>query len=545
MYVLQNLPYFLVLIGPLVFFHELGHFAAAKLCGIRVLKFSLGFGPKLIGFRRGETEYVIAAIPLGGFVKMWGEDPTQDLPAEERSGSFSHASLAKRTAIVSAGPIANLILASLVYAVFYVGPIQEDSTRIGLVMPGEPAAQAGLRPGDEITAVDGKPMHYWIDLYNTIQHNRGSPMAVQVKRGGQSVALTITPKQVEERDELGQPATHGKIGISSQYLAPLIDVADPKSPAAQAGLQTGDEITAVGSTSVKRWDDLANLLTTPGAVVIGYLRAGQAHTTTLTLTANAAALADRYLRPEASSVFSGITSFDARVEQVAADSPAAKAGLAVGDRLIAVDGRPIVAWRFDLAALNGADARKEFTLDFARGDQVFHKSLKLEEQETTDELKQTTKAYIFGALNDPHSLRADLIERHYGIFGALKEGIAETYHMSALTLRGLGLMVTGKIAMSNVGGPVMLFVMAEKSATRGLLVFLKVMALISVNLGVFNLLPVPVLDGGHLVFIAAEAVGRRPLPLRVRENALKVGMALLLLLMIVAFHNDIVRFIIG
>ncbi len=545
MYLLQNLPYFLVLIGPLVFFHELGHFTVAKLCGVRVLKFSLGFGPKIIGFRRGETEYVIAAIPLGGFVKMWGDDPTQDLPKEDQAGSFSYASLWRRTAIVAAGPVANLVLAAIVYSVFYMAPVQEGSTRIGLVMPGDPAATAGMLPGDEITAFDGQPIQYWSDLYTTVQANRGTPMQVSVKRGEQTLTLKVTPKVVDERDELGQPALHGKIGVSSQYLVPLVDVPDAQTPAGRAGLHTGDEIVDIAGHPLQRWDELSALLAAPGEVPVSYLRDGQRQTTTLKLEANATPRPDQNLRPERATVFSGLTSLDARVAEVQAGSPAALAGLQVGDRLVAVDGRKITAWRFDLAALNGADARQTFNIDYARGAEMKHADLQLAEENSIDDLKQNIKTYIFGANNDQRTLRTDNVMRHYGVGAALVQGVHDTWTMSALTVRGLGLMLTGKIAMSNVGGPVMLFVMAEKSAARGAMIFLKVMALISVNLGVFNLLPVPILDGGHLVFIGAEAIGRRPLPLRWRENALRFGMALLLVLMVVAFKNDIVRFVLG
>lgn len=546
-YILQNLPYFLILIGPLVFFHELGHFLVAKWAGVKVLKFSLGFGPKLVGFTRGDTEYVIAAFPLGGFVKMWGEDPSMELTEAEKRDSFSHQALWKRVAIVAAGPIFNLLLAIVLYSSFHLGPVQEGAAKLGLVMSGERAAEAGLQAGDEVTAIDGRPVKYWMDLQQAIAKTTTGSLQLTILRDGATQEVRITPRPVDDVDELGQPEVHGKIGISLSYLAPLIDVPEADSPAAKAGLQTGDEIIAVNGQTITSWDDLRRQLSkASNNVVLRYKRGEEAEKeVTLAFVTTSDVLADAHLRPDPAGKLSGLVSYDARVAKVVGNSPAEKAGLNVGDRLLSLNGRKITAWRLDLATMNGTDASKAFDLEFSRGKEVRSAHIQLDVSTEKDELKQQVTRYVFGAENDPKSMRTSLIERQYSVLEALREGAKKTYQISALTMRGIGLMVSGKISSSNVGGPVMLFVLAEKSATRGIAAFVSMMAIISINLGIMNLLPVPVLDGGHLVFLAIEGLSRRPVPVRYREYATLMGLVLLFMLMALAFKNDFVHFIMG
>ena len=545
-YILQNLPFFLILIGPLVFFHELGHFAVAKWCGVRVLKFSLGFGPRLVGFTRGTTEYVLAAIPLGGFVKMWGEDPTADIAPEERADSFSHQPLWKRAAIVAAGPAANMLLAVLLYSSFYLGAQQEGAAKLGLVMAGERAAEAGLLAGDEVAAIDGQPIHYWSELQQAIASAKDT-LTLTVKRDEQVRQVRIVPKLVDDVDELGQPAVHGKIGISLSFLAPLVDVPEPDSPAARAGVQTGDEIVAVGGVETQSWAQVIQRLgSAQGEVQLSIKRGEEApRPVTLQLAKLDKVLPDAQLRPDPPGTFSGLVSYDARVAKVVGGSPAEKAGLTVGDRLLSINGRKITAWRLDLATMNGTDARKPMEIEYSRGAEMRHVTVSLDIESGKDELKQPVTRYVFGAENDPRSMRTSLIERRYTPFEALSEGAKKTWQISSLTGRGIGLMITGHISVANVGGPGMLFVLAEKSATRGFAAFIAMMAIISINLGLMNLMPVPVLDGGHLVFFTIEALSRRPVPMRYREYATMVGLVLLFMLMALAFRNDFVNFVMG
>ncbi len=546
-YVLQNLPFFLILIGPLIFFHELGHFLVAKWAGVRVLRFSLGFGPKLFSFRRGETEYIVAAIPLGGYVKMWGDDPSVELSPEEQHGSFLHLPLLKRAAIVLAGPAFNLILAAIVYSTMYLAGMPDNHTKLGLVIAGGPAARAGLEPGDEIVATDGEPVEYFSDLQKRIQENSGTPMHLSVKREGQLRDIVVTPALQDEEDELRQPIKRGKIGISVFALAPMVDVVDPESPAARAGIRTGDEITRVGDRPISAWYELSRALAStasPRVEVVIKRKQGDLEISTeatIERVPNAEPRRDAHLRPDPEGLYSGLLSYDARVMKVDASTPAAKLGLEPGDRLIAIEGKPITAWRVDLATWNGIDAKRELHITFGRGDTIKEGVLRLVED--TEDQELGGKAYVFGAENDPAAMRGSPVNRTFGLLGSLWNGIERTWETSRLTLLGTAYMVTGKLSRKEVGSVIMLFVVAEKAASLGVMTFLRVMAMVSVSLGVMNLLPVPVLDGGHLVFIGAEAIRRKPLSLRAREYAALAGLVILLLLMAFAFFNDINKFI--
>lgn len=338
-------------LGVLIVFHEFGHFLFAKLSGVGVLTFSVGFGPKLWVKKKGETEYALSAFPLGGYVKMVGEDPEEEVKAVDLERSFAHKSLLKRTAIVAAGPGFNLLLAVfllMVVFLFYGVPVL--SNLVGAVEPDSPAAQAGIQKGDRIVAVDAQAVTAWEDLSSAIKQSGGQPLALRVQRSGEEMAMTVQPRKREVKNIFGELKEDWMIGIGSQVS---IEKGDP--------------------------------------------------------------------------------------------------GLAV------------------------------------------------------------SKAFI------------------------------QTYEYSKLTLIGLYKMITREVSPRNLGGPILIAQMAGQQAQEGIGSFLAFLAVLSINLGVLNLLPVPVLDGGHLFFFAVEAIIGRPVSLKYREKAQQVGIFLLLLLMIFAFANDIFR----
>jgi regulator of sigma E protease len=339
-------------LGVLIVFHEFGHFLLAKLSGVGVLTFSIGFGPKLWVKKRGETEYALSAFPLGGYVKMVGEDPDEEVAQADIEKSFAHKSLLKRIAIVVAGPGFNLLLAVLLLMVvytFYGVPVM--STQISGVEKGSPAEKAGLVKDDRIVVIDGKAVKEWDELSGTIKASGGKVLSLQVRRGDATVNVSVQPDRKEGRNVFGERKDDWLIGISSRVT-----------------IQKGN------------------------------------------------------------------------------------AGLAV--------------------------------------------------------------------------VRA----------------FSQTYDYSKLTLQAFYKMLLGDVSPRNIGGPIMIAQMAGQQAQEGFGSFLAFLAVLSINLGVLNLLPVPVLDGGHLLFFIIEAVIRKPVALRYREMAQQVGICLLGLLMVYAFYNDIVRF---
>jgi regulator of sigma E protease len=349
----------IVVLGLLIFVHELGHFTVAKLSGVTVERFSLGFGPRLLAWRRGETEYAISAVPLGGYVKMLGEDPDEEVPTAEAARAFSQQPLWRRAAIVVAGPFMNLVTAfvafTIVFAVFGAGS-PTASPRIGGVMQGMPAATAGLARDDTVTVIEGKAIGSWDELSDTVRKSAGRPLTMSVRHGdGSTGELVVTPEERPERSPFGE--------------------------------------------------------------VIG-------------------------------------------------------------------------------------------------------------------------KAYLIG-------IERSVDVAPVSVLSAIGLGAYQTYFWVKMTLLSIVKIFQGSVSARDLGGPILIVQAAGQQAQLGFEYLIRFLGLISVNLGVLNLLPIPALDGGHLLFFAFEAVRGKPLAIRHREMAQQVGIFLLLALMVFVFYNDISRLVAG
>jgi regulator of sigma E protease len=346
-----------IVLGILIFVHELGHFLVAKRSGVTVLRFSLGFGPKIFSITRGGTEYRLSMIPLGGYVKMLGEDTEEELTEEQRQGAFSEQPVSKRMGIVFAGPASNFLLAILIYTfLFAFSGIPERAPEIGSVNPGTPAEQAGLQPGDRVLAINGKPIATWEDLSEGIEKQGQNPLALQIARDDKELTVTVTPTVNEVKNLFGESIKRPVIGITASE-------------------------------------------------------------------------------------------------------------------------------KFNVKTVNPLSA---------------------------------------------------------GYYA-----LAQTWTLSKLFLLTVVKLIQRIVPLQTLGGPILIAQMAGQQASEGILNLINFIALISVNLAVLNLLPIPVLDGGHLFFFLIEAVIGRPISIKKIEIAQKVGMVLLLALMIVVFYNDIMRLIPG
>ena len=362
----------------------------------------------------------------------------------------------------------------------------------------------------------------------------------------------------EEPNVFQESETRGRIGVSPQYVKPLLGIVDGESPAAKAGLATGDLVKAVGNKPIQTWYELRQaVVATPTGepVKLTVERQGAARQVELLPSPPPAGLAP----PLASAAdtedgYTGLVTQDVLVAKVDSGTPAAAMGLKTGDRLLRLriekaDGssveRPIGVWNVDLAAFQGVDARSRFMLTYQRGRTIVTAPLSLEARAEKDELKNEHTQYVFGAYNNEDLLDTYVFQRQVGPFEAMFQAARQVGSDATLIGAGIGKMIRGRIPLNTLGGPIMLFVIAEKSAKRGLATYMRVMAVISVNLGVLNILPIPVLDGGHLLFFAIEAVRRRPPSLRTRELANMVGLALLVLLMVLVFKNDLLRYVLG
>ena len=353
--VIQSVLSAVVGLGILIVIHELGHFLVAKKSRVGVLTFSIGFGPKLLRKRVGETEYAVSAIPFGGYVKMVGEGPTEEVSPEEREKAFVHQPLWKRAAIVAAGPLSNLLLAFVIFAcVMMLSGVRTATTQIGDVVANNPAAKAGIQKGDRVTAINGRQVDSWNDFARRIKDSDGGPLTLTIVRDNETKQVVVNPIKKEERDAFGDRKEVWFIGISPQ-----------------------DAIVKVGPLT------------------------------------------------------------------------------------------------------------------------------------------------------------------------AVYKAFEQTRDLSLFTLVALFKMVKGDISPKTLGGPLLIAQVAGQQAREGVTTFFLFVALLSINLGVLNLLPIPVLDGGHLFFFLIEAVLGRPVGEKQRERAQQVGVVLLILVMAYAFYNDIARFFEG
>ncbi len=347
---------FIVLLGLLIFVHELGHFLFAKRLGVGVLKFSLGFGPKLIGKKIGETEYLISALPLGGYVKMIGEDPGEVVSQENLQRSFQNQPLLKRTAIVAAGPIFNLLLAALIFSVVFMTGVPVITTKIGDILKDSPSASAGLMRGDRIVAIDGTPVSKWDEMVGIIQKSSGVKLMLSVEREGKRFDIPVIPEKKTTKNIFGEDREVGMIGVAS-----------------------GGEI-------------IQERISPPKAILMGFER---------------------------------------------------------------------------------------------------------------------------------------------------------TVDISVLTVVGIVKLIQRIVPAETIGGPLLIAQLAGEQASAGMTSFILFTAMISINLGILNLLPIPILDGGYLFFFLIEAIKRKPLSIKMREIAQQIGLFIIIALMIFAFYNDIMRFLSG
>lgn len=449
---------FIVLLLVLIFVHELGHFIAAKLLGVKVERFSLGFPPKAWSKTIGETEYQLAWLPLGGYVKMYGEDPTSEepVPPEMQSRSFSHKPPWAKIIIVLAGPVSNLIFAALLFwGLIWVVGIQHLAPVVGPVAPGSPAAEAGIRMDDLIVAVNGQPASYFDALDTALAEGQGAPLTLTVRRQGLEETHRLTPTRTDTTDLFGDPLTIYDVGINHR-MKPVVERTVPGKAAEAAGLKAGDLILSIDGVPTADWQDVLTAIQGPPE------KRGQ--TTPQTV------------RPLLFEV--------------------SREGRTLNLEMI-----PAL-----VTSLN------------ASGDVTYTPMVGLES-------------------------RAPILTEEIGFFQAARLGPLEAGNMIKLVLLSVQKLVTGQVSAKTLGGPILIAEITGDRARAGLTPLLNLAAFISINLGILNLLPIPVLDGGQLVFFLIEAIRRKPLSLRFREAAQWVGLAFLGLLMVLVFYNDIGRLV--
>ncbi|WP_439863018.1 RIP metalloprotease RseP [Pseudomonas antarctica] len=439
----------LVALGVLVTFHEFGHFWVARRCGVKVLRFSVGFGMPLLRWhdRRG-TEFVIAAIPLGGYVKMLDEREGE-VPADQLDQSFNRKTVRQRIAIVAAGPIANFLLAMVFFWILAMVGSQEMRPVIGAVEVGSIAAKSGLTAGQEIVSIDGEPTMGWRDVNLRLVRRLGESGSVNVVVRDQD-STAETPRELAlDRWLQGsdEPDPIKSLGIRPwrPALPPVLAELDPKGPAQAAGLKTGDRLLALDGQALGDWQQVVDLVR---------------------------------VRPDTKIVL--------KVER------------------------------------DGAQIDVPVTLS-VRGE------------------AKAAGGYLGAGIKGVEWPPSMLREVSYGPLAAIGEGAKRTWTMSVLTLESLKKMLFGELSVKNLSGPITIAKVAGASAQSGVADFLNFLAYLSISLGVLNLLPIPVLDGGHLLFYLVEWVRGRPLSDRVQGWGIQIGISLVVGVMLLALVNDLGR----
>ena len=542
----MDLLYFALLCSVLIFVHELGHFVWAKIFGVKVLTFSIGFGPKILRLRGRETEYCVGILPLGGFVKMLEENRQEPVLPEDRKRTFEAQALYKRVIIVMAGPAMNVMFPVLLYFAVFVGETRFLPPTIGVVLPGHPA-EGKLRPGDRVLAINGERITTFAELRRTVAKSPNKELSLKIFRDNEQTEVTVIPKEELIRKPLDIIDRVGEIGVGPSRPAPVVGVSRPDAPAYRAGLRTFDLVTEVRGRPVKSFADLELALRDNHGetVPVTYLRP-------VDVPRGFGGLADfavyesgvAALTPEAGhgDLFTrtGLEPAGLYVAHVPEGSAEWQAELRPGDRILEVDQVEVSAWSVVVERLMAAPERPH-TLTWLRAGQRKSGTVELRREDYLDEYGQHRPRFFLRMANWSPNVLEPYVESPARVRYALHSALEETYDVVRFIVVGIVRIVEGRVSISTLGGPITVYDVVGEEGQKGVSYFVWAMALISINLGLVNLLPIPVLDGGHLLFFLFEAVLRRPLPLRVREIGSLAGLMILIALMGVAFKNDVER----
>jgi regulator of sigma E protease len=535
---------FILMLGVLVTVHEFGHFIVAKWCGVRVLKFSIGFGspigigPFRMRWERNGTEYVVAWIPLGGFVKMLGENPgeEEDPAIQARPEETLEAqSTWKKLAIYAAGPAMNLLLPVLVMiGTLWVGMDRREAV-IGTIEPASPALAAGLRSGDRIVSIDGEPIEWWDEVERVVRESPDDVLHLDVLRGDAALSPELRVTGRAGVDLFRRQQEIGWAGMQHNVQHAVVGVVSLASAASRAGLRSGDRVEAVDGRPVGDWTGLdaeyRAAEATDAEVVLTIVRGEEDAAEELEIAVPA--MGDL----EALGVIPAVV----LVVGVAEDSPAAQAGLVPGDLLVSVDGQAIGSFpTFKETVL--ASGGRPLEVQYARAGETRVVDIRPEKTVVEEIEGIEEEAFRIGVALQPNAALGPIgLDRERNPVVAVPRAVELTAFTTVQFADGLKRLVSGEISRKNLGGPIEIARQSHLALKRGWDHYLRLMVLISINLGILNLLPIPILDGGQMLIATVEGVKRGPLSMRTREFVQQVGVMMLVAIMGFAFWNDLSR----
>ncbi len=518
---IQGTLIFILFLGPLIFFHELGHFFFARFFGVRVEVFSIGFGPKIFKWRRKDTEYAISAIPLGGYVKMFGDDPFREQPLteEEQKVAFNYKSKWARFWIVFGGPLANLILAFFLYFSLVMTGEKVPETRFGYIPQSSLLYDMGFRSGDAIREINGKPLVSFDDL------NLAESNVEQVTVERQTKLVQLKPSYnatsfLELLMEHSAATLRAPIFVDMKGNAFALtrekDKYDPTFSMEEASLG-GLSLYLQPVANISKTDEVPRLE--------GVARE-------VTSWSNEVEF-NSWLKKEQ------LFPIDLQVGSIVMQSPADKAGLRQGDVLTAISGAAINSFEDLRGLVQKSKAGDEIEVSFLREGKTQAIKLKPEARTVDKKTMMTIGVYSGQRMVLPRMRETASV----GFISAMVLAWDRTVDGVIKTVAGCKKLITKEVGLNNIGGPLAIGKVASDSFQISLSMFFRLMAIISINLGVINLFPIPVLDGGHIMFLGFELMNRGPLSRRKLELAQRFGVSFLFLLIFIALFNDISRLI--
>lgn len=536
---------FVILLGILIFVHELGHFAVARWCGVRVEVFSLGFGKKLLSYKKGDTTYCLSLIPLGGYVKMFGEQNGDVVTEAEQHVSFTHKTVWQRIAIVLAGPLMNFFFAILIFG--FISAIGEETRApvMAEVEESSAAAKMGLKSGDRVVQIGNEEIKSYEDFQKALTKNRNTSVkAIVMSPDQQKKDLTLDVTSAPNPNIFSTDKTVGEIpGILPLARGTVVGL-KAGSLAEKAGFKPGDEITEINSQKISKWTDLERLTSTAQTLVFNVDREvngateGEKIKSKVTFTIPATSL------DKNSNLASlGFEQPDLFLDQVVKDSPAEKADLHRFDQIISINNEPITKWDQVLNKIKSFDGKDSLTIKIARdGTEMVKKITPLVTSQMTPQGKEDRR-FTVGILPFINYSQPEMVKvKADNLYYAFEKGLSRTWEISTMTVISFVRLFQGEVSHKNIGGMISIGKAAKDSYENGLQSFLMTMGILSVSLFILNLLPIPVLDGGHLVFYGIEAIKGSPLSLKKMEIAQQVGFVLLMGLMVLALFNDFTKF---